>query len=224
MLFERAACWLVGHYLDLTLRSTRWTLEGAEHLAPYLGGGAVIVAAWHQRLPLIPALWASARFTHPGRGVAALASRHRDGRFIAGVLARFGVRAVHGSSGRLKPGATRPKERGGAAGLRGLIAALQAGDAVVITPDGPRGPACVAAPGVAQLAASTAAPVIAASGQVRWRVVLQSWDRMVIPLPFGRGSLVCQPPIHVAPDGAEAALPHIEAALTAARLRADALC
>ncbi len=215
---------LVGLYLDLTLRTTSWTTEGAEHLAPYLAGGPVIVAAWHERLPLIPALWATARFAHPHRRVAALASRHRDGRLIAGVLARFGVRAVHGSSGRIKPGSTKPKDRGGAAGLRGLIAALQAGDAVVITPDGPRGPPHVAAPGVAQTAALTGAPVIAAAAQVNRRIVLRSWDRMVIPLPFGRGSLVCQAPIHVASGEAEIALPIIQAALNAARDRADQLC
>ncbi len=221
---HRFAAWSLGLYLDLTLRSTRWTVEGGAHLAPYLKGGAVIVAVWHERLPLIPALWAPARRHNPGRRVATLASRHRDGRLIAGVMARFGVQAVHGSTSRRKPGSTRTKDAGGAAGLRGLVAALQAGHAVVITPDGPRGPPRVAAPGVAQLAALTGAPVIAVAGAVRHRLLLRSWDRMVLPLPFGRGVLVCQPETRAAGDETEAALARIAHAMTEAADRADLLC
>ncbi len=221
---HRLAAWSLGLYLDLTLRSTRWTIDGGAHLAPYLSGGAVIVAVWHDRLPLIPALWAPARRHNPGRGVATLASRHRDGRLIAGVMARFGVRAVHGSTSWRKPGSTRAKEGGGAAGLRGLVAALEAGDAVVITPDGPRGPPRVAAPGVAHLSAVTGAPVIAVSGAVRHRLMLRSWDSMVLPLPFGRGVLVCRPEMRPGSEQTGAALARISAAMTEAADRADLLC
>lgn len=219
---HRKAAWLLGLYLDLALRSTRWTLEGGAHLAPFLPGGAVLVAVWHERLPIVPALWTRARRAHPGRGVAALASRHRDGRLIAGVLARFGVRAVLGSSARVRPGATR--DAGGAAGLRGVLAALAAGDAVVLTPDGPRGPRRMAAPGVAQMAALSGAPVLPVAGAVRHRVLLRSWDRMMLPLPFGSGALVCLPPIAVAPGEAPAALARIASQLSVAADRADALC
>ena len=52
---------------------------------------------------------------------------------------------------------------------------------------------------------------------------LGTWDRMVLPLPFGRGALVCQPLIEVPREGWEASLPAIEAALTEAARRADAL-
>jgi lysophospholipid acyltransferase (LPLAT)-like uncharacterized protein len=68
------------------------------------------------------------------------------------------------------------------------------------------------------------APVVAASGQTRHRITLRSWDRMVLPLPFGRGALVCMPPIMVPRGEVGVALPRIEAALTAAAERADALC
>jgi lysophospholipid acyltransferase (LPLAT)-like uncharacterized protein len=223
-LLQRMAAKVLGLYLDLALRSTRWTIEGGGHIAPYLREGAVIVAFWHERLPLMPALWAQARHANPQRRAAVLASRHRDGRFIGNVLDRFGVRVVHGSTGTIKPGTGRLRDRGGAAGLRALLAALEAGDAVVITPDGPRGPRRVAAPGAAQLGALTQAPVVPAAGQIRRRIILRSWDRMVLPLPFGRGALVCLPPVFVPPDGVSACLPAIEAALSAAADRADALC
>ena len=221
---QRAAAGVLGLYLDATLRSTRWTVEGAAHLAPFLAEGAVIVACWHDRLPLAPAFWLPARQANGQRRIATLASRHRDGRLIAGVMAHFGVRAVLGSSDRAKSGGGPARDRGGAAGVRTLLAALQDGQAVVLTPDGPRGPCRVAAPGIGLLAALAQAPVLAVGGQVRRRILLRSWDRMVLPLPFGRGALVCLPPIVVAQDGAETSLAQIGRALTQAADRADVLC
>ncbi len=114
--------------------------------------------------------------------------------------------------------------KGGAAGVIALQGVLERGGVAVITPDGPRGPARVAAPGVAHLAALTGAPVLPAAAQCRPRVQLKSWDSMVLPVPFGRGVLVCLPPIQVPPGGAEASLPAIAAAMDEAAARADALC
>jgi lysophospholipid acyltransferase (LPLAT)-like uncharacterized protein len=105
-----------------------------------------------------------------------------------------------------------------------MLEHLSRGDQVGITPDGPRGPRRVAAPGVAQLAALSGVVVLPCSAQTTRRRVLASWDRMVLPLPFGRGVLVCQKPIAVPRDAAEAALPEIAAALTAAAEHADRLC
>jgi lysophospholipid acyltransferase (LPLAT)-like uncharacterized protein len=226
---QLAGAWLVGQYLELVLRTTRWKVEGQSELDPYLAGGAVIVAFWHERLPLMPALWVCAPDKNPARPLAALASRHRDGRFLGSLLGRFGVRIVHGSTNQAgsQPGdqpGKRRRDRGGAAGMRSLLAALADGAAIVMTPDGPRGPRRVAAPGVAQLAALSQAPVLPVSGQVRWGFTLNSWDRMVLPLPFGRGVLVCGAPIHVKRDEASAFLPRIEAAMSNAADRADALC
>jgi lysophospholipid acyltransferase (LPLAT)-like uncharacterized protein len=66
--------------------------------------------------------------------------------------------------------------------------------------------------------------VLPCAAQIRpRRVLLSSWDRMVLPLPFGRGVLACAPPISVPPDGAEAALPAIAQAMTDAADLADRL-
>jgi lysophospholipid acyltransferase (LPLAT)-like uncharacterized protein len=208
---------LLGRYLAFALGTTRWTVDGAEHVAPHLAGQPTIAAFWHERLPLMPALWRLAR--KPGNPrMHVLVSRHRDGRFIALLLARFGVATVHGSTARFG------EDRGGASGLRQMLEHLAHGDYAGITPDGPRGPRRVAAPGVAQLAALSGVAVLPCSAQTSRRRELKTWDRMVLPLPFGRGVLVCLPPIAVARDAADAALPQIAAALTEAAERADRLC
>jgi lysophospholipid acyltransferase (LPLAT)-like uncharacterized protein len=47
---------------------------------------------------------------------------------------------------------------------------------------------------------------------------------MIVPLPFGRGTLVCLQPIIVSREGGEAATAQISAALTAAIEQAEHLC
>jgi lysophospholipid acyltransferase (LPLAT)-like uncharacterized protein len=218
--FQRLGVFLLGRTLDLALKTMRWTIEGEANLAPFVADNPVVAAFWHQRLALMPALWRRVHGANSAREGAVLVSRNRDGRLIGDILAHFHVSVVHGSSA--KPGKAAGK--GGVAAALQLQAVLARGGAVVITPDGPRGPARVAAPGVAHLAAMSGAPVLPAAAQCWPRITLKSWDRMVLPIPFGRGVLVCLPPIAVPPDAAEAVLPAIAAALDEAAARADALC
>lgn len=214
---------IVGTYLHAALRTTRWSVVGGEHIASHIAGQPAIAAFWHERLPMLPALW----FHMQSRGARGtprvLVSKHRDGRFIGTVVRRFGVQVVHGSSS--KDGTARDvTEKGGAASIRVLLGELQAGQHVLITPDGPRGPRRRAAPGVAQLAGLSGAPVLPVGAQTSRRHMLPTWDGMFVPLPFGRGVIVCGEPIAVPRDGWEAALPAIEAALSDAADAADLLC
>ncbi len=208
---------VVGLYLSLALRTTRWVLDGTEHLVPHASGEPAILAAWHERLPLLPALWLVIRRWEPRRGgiprVHILVSHSRDGRFIAAILRRFAVDVAFGSS-----------SRAGAEAMRAMVRWLAAGDHVGITPDGPRGPRREAAAGIAQLAALSGAAILPCAAQTSRRWVLRSWDRMVIPRPFGRGVIVCGPAVRVARTEWRDAVPMIEAALTDAAERADARC
>ncbi len=214
---------LVGLYLHIALRTTRWTLVGTEHIVEHIAGRPAIAAFWHERLPMLPALWFH-MWARGARGVPrVLVSKHRDGRFIGTVVRRFGVQVVHGSSS--KDGTARDvTEKGGAASIRVLLGELQAGQHVLITPDGPRGPRRRAAPGVAQLAGLSGAPVLPVGAQTTRHRVLPTWDRMHVPLPFGRGVIVCGMPIAVPREGWDAALPAIEAALSQVADAADQLC
>src|SRR4051794_34089249 len=211
---QPALAWLVGSYLIMALRTTRWDVHGSNHLAPFAGGRVVIAAFWHERLALMPMLWVKAQVMQPTKAanIHMLVSQHRDGRLIGSVLRRFRVQIIQGSS---SGGAVTAMRRG--------MALLKDGQQVAITPDGPRGPRRVAASGGAQIAALSGAPVLPCSAQISRRRVLRSWDRMVLPLPFGRGVLVCEPAILVPRQGWETSLSVIETAMTAAVERADRL-
>ncbi len=208
---------LLGLYLAFALRTTRWSLEGHEHMARHAAGAPVVVAFWHERLPMMPMLWVKARQSPEAQGVRnrvhVLVSQHRDGRFIGNVVSRFALDVVLGSS-----------SRGGARGLRLMLDLLASGDHIAITPDGPRGPRRVAAAGVAQLSALSGAPILPCAAQTTRHWVLRTWDRMVVPKPFGRGVVVCLPTIAVPRDTWQDAVPAITAALTEAAEKADALC
>jgi lysophospholipid acyltransferase (LPLAT)-like uncharacterized protein len=206
---------ILGCYLTLALRTTRWTLDGQEHLAPYGADAPAIVTFWHEFLPMMPALLMLARRQPSYRPtpVYTLVSQHRDGLFIAAVVRRFGILPILGSS-----------TRGGTAGLRKMLAALSAGQLISITPDGPRGPRRQAAAGVAQLAALSGAPVLPCAARTGWRIELKTWDRMKVPLPFGRGIMVCGPVVRIARHGWEGAVPVITEALNQAADRAEQLC
>jgi lysophospholipid acyltransferase (LPLAT)-like uncharacterized protein len=206
--FQAAATGVLGAYLAFVYRTTRWRIEGYQHVVQLAGtgSGSLILAFWHEALPVMSRLWVVAREATPLRAAHVLVSRHRDGRLIGDIVGRFGVGMVYGSS-----------SRGGAAGLRSLLRLLrEPGQAIAITPDGPRGPRREAAPGVAQMAAVSGLPVLVAGGAFSLGFTLPSWDRMRVPLPFGRGVIVLEPPRIVPRDGAEAALPAIAAALNAA--------
>lgn len=74
------------------------------------------------------------------------------------------------------------------------------------------------------MAALAGVPVLPCAARCTRRRVLPTWDRMVLPLPFGRGVLVCGAPIHVPRDRWADSLPDIAAALSGAAEEAEALC
>jgi lysophospholipid acyltransferase (LPLAT)-like uncharacterized protein len=212
-LIRAVSAGLLARYLAFALGTTRWTLHGEQNAAAYFDGRPCVAAFWHERLPIMPALWIMAKRRRSENRMHVLISRHRDGRFIAAILRHFGAATVHASS-----------SRGGAAGAMALIGLLSRGEMVAVTPDGPRGPRRIAAPGVAHIAGLAEVEVLPCSGQTTHRWTLRSWDRMVLPLPFGRGVLVCAAPIRVPRENWRASLPLITHALDQVADVADALC
>lgn len=170
---ERKVRWMarVGHWaVQLLARTWRLELRGESNW-PVKDGVRlpVVVSVWHG-LMLAP-IW-----TQRHRGIMALASEHGDGEIIARILERLGY----------APPARGSSTRGGLRGLMTLVAALREGRSIAFTPDGPRGPARVAQPGlfVAARRAGTVIVPMSMFAKRAWR--LRSWDRFTIPKPFAR--------------------------------------
>jgi lysophospholipid acyltransferase (LPLAT)-like uncharacterized protein len=131
-----------------------------------------IASLWHNRLLIFP--FVLRRF-FPNRHGAALISASRDGELLADAIKRFGYDVVRGSSSRL-----------GATAILQLSEVLASGRDVVITPDGPRGPAYELGPGIVFLAQKSGASVVPVNMEYSscWR--LKSWDRFILPRPFAK--------------------------------------
>src|SRR5204862_5137931 len=87
--------------------------------------------------------------------------------------------------------------RKGVIALRQLVEALGAGMNVLITPDGPRGPAYEASQGAVFVAQKSGAAVIPMHMEYSsaWR--MKSWDRFFVPRPFSTVRAIFGAPLQI---------------------------
>ncbi|MBI1309082.1 MAG: DUF374 domain-containing protein [Proteobacteria bacterium] len=168
---QRLLVHLLTFYGRLVLATCRTRL--ATPLPPQLTTAPALLALWHQHIVAVPPL------TRPsGRPLLVMMSPSRDGRLMRAIAANFGIGAVAGSS-----------HRGGFTAVRQLIRATrpargQTAPHLLITPDGPRGPARKAKPGATEIARLTNLPLIPMGAWARPAFTINSWDSFRLPLPF----------------------------------------
>ena len=184
------ARWLIAfgfRLLQLWARTLRFEIEDRGGIVGRPVTENYIGALWHNRLLIFP--FVLRRF-FPQRDGAALISASRDGDLIADVVQRFGYKVIRGSSSRL-----------GASAILQLTEVLASGSDVVITPDGPRGPAYELGPGIIFLAQKSGAAVLPMNLEYSrcWR--LGSWDRFIVPRPFSKVRVLIDEPHRVKPTG-----------------------
>ncbi len=180
------ARWLIAfgfRLLQLWARTLRFEIEDRAGVVGRPVTENYIGALWHNRLLVFP--FVLRRFL-PQRHGAALISASRDGDLIADVVQRFGYDVIRGSSSRL-----------GASALLQITGVLMSGSDVVITPDGPRGPAYELGPGIIFLAQKSGAAVVPMNLEYShcWR--LGSWDRFIVPRPFAKVRVLINRPYRV---------------------------
>lgn len=168
------------------------------------GEGAIYVF-WHARLLMSP-------FAYAGKDLHVLISSHGDGEIIANVMKGFHFQLVRGSS-----------SKGGKAALQEMVRIARKNRDLAVTPDGPRGPAEVVKPGVAQVARRTGRPVVPLAFGASRAKRFGSWDRFLLPYPFSRGVFVWGEPLYCWEDeDTEAFRLRVEQSLRDTTRRADA--
>ena len=201
--------WIAAQYIKFVWVSGRWRIVGEEVPDGLLNDGQpFVVAFWHGRLIMMAFSWKRCDL------VNMLISGHRDGQLVSGMMSHFGSKTVFGSS-----------TRGGAAAFIQLARLLRSGEIVGITPDGPKGPRMRANDGVIALAKVSGAPILPLTFSASLRYVLESWDRFVLPFPFGRGVFLWGEPIYVSKNADDMEMSEkrveLEHALLALTQRAD---
>ena len=106
----------------------------------------------------------------------ALVSKSKDGDILTRLLKKWKYFVIRGSS-----------SKGGKDALEQIFGEITDGNSVVITPDGPRGPAREIKNGALIISNRTGYPIIPIKIDCSNKKILKkSWDKFEIPLPFSK--------------------------------------
>jgi lysophospholipid acyltransferase (LPLAT)-like uncharacterized protein len=199
--------WFISGYISFVFKTTRWKfLNEAIPQAYWKEGKPFMLCFWHNRLALMTFIWPK---SHP---LYMMISSHPDGQIISNTVGRYGIKTVVMSS------------KNGTEGIRNAMRFVKSGASLGITPDGPRGPRFQADKGALSLARMAKIDLIPASYSTTRRKILKSWDRLVVPLPFGRGVFMWGQPICLKDINLKESHKIFETALTDLTNHTDALC
>jgi lysophospholipid acyltransferase (LPLAT)-like uncharacterized protein len=172
---QRVGVWLAPLLITLLIKTLRIKVHGSDPR----GRGKFVVAFWHGGM-LVP--WYAYR-KHNG---AALVSASADGEVLARILHAWGVAVVRGSS-----------SAGGSDAVKTMVDLAKEGRSVLITPDGPRGPAHKMKIGALVVAQRAELPLVLCAVKYHKKKILRSWDSFEIPMPFSRADVCYSEPITI---------------------------
>jgi hypothetical protein len=215
--FQFVAGRAIGLYMLFVGVTTRWRRVNQAAIEPFWRGeGRLVGCIWHGRFTLIHKMWKFGPGIPPAK---MLISRSREGGLVAHVSRTVGAEVIRGSA------AKGGQQKGGLEAMRAMARHLDGGGVIAMTPDGPRGPRMRVKRGPVQLAKLAGASLMGVTWATSNRLVFDSWDKFVFPLPFGHGALIWTDPILVPADADAAQMETIrlqlEAAMIAAAAEAD---
>ena len=118
--------------------------------------------------------------------IKALISENRDGEMIAKIAKLFNCGSIRGSS-----------SKGAAKVLINTIKELKSGIDVAITPDGPRGPRYSIADGIVAISQKSGKNIRCFNAIPSRYWQFKSWDKFVLPKPFGKIDFYISEPFSV---------------------------
>lgn len=136
----------------------------------FLKLNGTIFAFWHNRVALMFRV-----FEDSSEELNVLVSPHADGRIIKELVRKFNGKVIEGSTNKNPTGAVRK-----------IIHCLSSKGNILLTPDGPRGPIYKINSNITEIARKYNHPIIPISCTGSKYFTLNSWDKLIIPLPFGK--------------------------------------
>ena len=170
-----------------TLRRTNLNIEAEDKIKNLTG--PYILTLWHGKIFYL------FYYLRNRPDYFLLISPSSDGDLLAKLARLMGYSVIRGSSfKRAVPAA------------RSLIRVLREGHRIIIIADGSRGPRCIAQSGSLQLAGITKLPLFPMTFGAKRKIVLNTWDRFILPLPFTRCDINFGPPIYISSRSSEGLL------------------
>ena len=174
---------VVPFFLQLFVRFVYFTNKKVFHHPKIDQNEPFVVAFWHGELLMQPFNYQ--KLKKNGK-VSAMISEHKDGEAITKTVEYLGIHSVRGSS-----------SKGGAKALISAIKEIKSGDDVAITPDGPRGPRHSVADGIVAIHKKANAKILVFNCKCTKYWQFNSWDKFIIPKPFGTLEFFISEPLDV---------------------------
>ena len=174
-------CWIAAKYIKLVSSTLKWKYLNKSYIEKlWKSNENFIICFWHGRLLMMPFSWKKEKKMNM------LISNHPDGQLISKTIKYFGIKTIHGSS-----------SKGGTKAIRNIFQTLKLGESIGITPDGPRGPKMKINSAIIKIASLTGHKILPLSYSVKNKFFLNSWDKFLVALPFGKGCFIWGKPIKV---------------------------
>ncbi len=158
-------------------------IHGEENLLKLAKAGKpIMVCVWHGRL-VFPSWYIRLKITN----LHAIASHHSDAEIMARILKHWGYGLIRGST-----------KKGGKAVVLEMAEVFRNGGIVAVTNDGPKGPPRIAKAGSTGLAIKYNVNMVTITGSATKFWQMKSWDRFMLPKPFGRIDIMVSPPLEIA--------------------------
>lgn len=165
---------LAGRYMALCERRIRWQVAGLDELRAALAEGPVLYITWHETVLLSAQQWPRAEAQ-----LSTLYNRSPIGRVTGALHRRMGLHPMEMSR--------RTSNR---AASRTVLKRVREGVSIGIAADGPLGPRRQIGDATLEWARATGIPIFGYAFAVSHGRRLNSWDRMLLPYPRGRGAYV----------------------------------
>lgn len=139
-------------------------------LENFIHSKKTIFTLWHQNLVLcvVGLMKYSTKFSP-------LVSPHSDGMILARIISKLKCNVIHGSTNKNSFGA-----------IKEIYSCLKLDKNILITPDGPRGPAKKINSNIVQITTKTNSKILILDFEIDRSFQLNSWDKLKIPLPFSK--------------------------------------
>jgi lysophospholipid acyltransferase (LPLAT)-like uncharacterized protein len=181
----RTVPFLYRSYMQFVLLTSKRIFHNFDGMKKLNSEGANILgAAWHQDAVCGP-------FAFRHYNVVTMVSQSAMGEVMAKVIRAIGYVPIRGGS-----------SRGGTEALAEVIEYIRSKKRLflALAADGSRGPFRKAKKGIIVIAKECGAAIYPVRTHARWKILLPTWDRSLIPFPFNTLVYFCGPPVHVPPD------------------------
>ena len=174
-------CWIGAKYIKFVSFTTKWSFINKKYVENlWKKNESFILCFWHGRLLMMPLSW------NNKKKINVLISAHSDGQLLSKTVKHFNIETITGSS-----------SKGGSEAIRNIIKSLKSGISIGMTPDGPRGPRMKINSVIIKIASLTGNKIVPLSYSVKKKIFLNSWDKFLVALPFGKGCFIWGKPIKI---------------------------